>query len=1280
VTTGVPFPRGGLPSAGNCRLIDDTGAEQPLQAKPAATWDGPRGSVRWLTIDFVAMPGRTYALEFGADVQRESMTTPLRVENEDAIRVQTGAIAIDFPKQGVCPANLRMGKTPIAEGASSSSIDHNGQVADTKTAAADRQQIVVEESGPVRACVRVDRPYVRADGSHLVDCRTRYHFFAGLGLVKVLHEIRFTHSTKDIRWQAFDFNLGLILDPKSWQVAVDGSGEAGNQAVRIKPETSQVASYQVTYRHYGNPECRSGIAELKGERETVLHQGDKAGEWLQVRDARVAVTGSMRWFGEQFPVEWQARPDRLSLRLWSPRGGELDFGERGIKRFFGPAGEKYLLNWNAGREASSPIERFFYTAGQAAMARGDADGLGIHKHHEYHLHFAPAEQAAVGEEYGRLVAQPPLALAPGAWNAATGVMGPIAARPNDSPEEAIVDRLFDMSREMQDTFGDYGWWLFGAGPHYSYQWDATTGKHYADPRRFEYHTYQRETQQWWNYLRSGERKFFDWALPAENHWVDIAVSHEPTKCFTQYRGGAEDPATLHWARGDWAIDSTIHYLRHHDNAEAWLRGQSQFWGTYHRTLETTTLAYYLTGDERFNEVIQYWRSYYGDLAGKTSDSPDFQPWHREQAWYRPTPAGEKAKSWAEMIRDYAPFNSGSRHQLTLLFNLATLYEHTWDPKVGQAVKEYADAFLDPEHRIGVWRSQDNRAPIRAEAPIMAHYWVPALWRYARATYDPRMPQVFERYFRACLETDPFQEDVGVYSNSQIGYAYAFSKDPGHLRAAAAELQVLRPFAEPLARPEDLGQRLYNPYAPIRSFSGVPRLVWALSEAKRNQVEIPPPAITNLQRAPLVWRKSAEQEMRLTLWGFDRELDVRGPDGSPVRNLRVKTTRCVSATQPFDRTLAGFAAYEHQVILPQSAPDGWYTLIPRLEMAIVALQGGDAAWCHAAQPVAIALGDRWHWKVPAKTSLVQIETGAPRGLRVTAADGRPIGATMSATGWEITLAEEDAGRVLSFENSGGGEVWFRLRGAIAEEAWVATTADLLMSLPPVPAKDDRSSDAPHAGFAKGRFGQAVVIMPGTTLTLPDHQKVDGAVRQFFDLRQGTLEFWIKTMWDPRLRPASNISFIGNGLIEARVPWKLLYQEWAHVALVWRPLKEDPEQVILHVYVDGLDHAYYRSLHWEGYGNRPLSLPKDGKWLEQFVSKAPPGTPFALDELRLSSSPRYADLDVEFGGQQTVNPFNFMSPSGPFRADEDTRLLFHLDGNLNNDPAKGQPVLQGQLSTK
>src|SRR5205085_7975605 len=72
VTTGVPFPQGGLKDANQCRLVDDRGEEQPLQAKVAATWDAARASIRWLTIDFIARPGRKYSLEFGPDVTRKS--------------------------------------------------------------------------------------------------------------------------------------------------------------------------------------------------------------------------------------------------------------------------------------------------------------------------------------------------------------------------------------------------------------------------------------------------------------------------------------------------------------------------------------------------------------------------------------------------------------------------------------------------------------------------------------------------------------------------------------------------------------------------------------------------------------------------------------------------------------------------------------------------------------------------------------------------------------------------------------------------------------------------------------------------------------------------------------------------------------------------------------------------------------------------------------------------------------------------------------------------------
>src|SRR5688572_18742747 len=44
ITTGVPFPRGALKNAENCRLVDEKGNVHRLQAKVAATWDAEQTS------------------------------------------------------------------------------------------------------------------------------------------------------------------------------------------------------------------------------------------------------------------------------------------------------------------------------------------------------------------------------------------------------------------------------------------------------------------------------------------------------------------------------------------------------------------------------------------------------------------------------------------------------------------------------------------------------------------------------------------------------------------------------------------------------------------------------------------------------------------------------------------------------------------------------------------------------------------------------------------------------------------------------------------------------------------------------------------------------------------------------------------------------------------------------------------------------------------------------------------------------------------------------------
>ncbi len=1297
ITTGVPFPRGKLTSAEHCRLIDDRGVERPLQARVSATWDLEQKSVRWMTIDFVAEPGCKYALEFGDDIVRQQTATHLVETRDGNVTVATGALRVEFSATGnsavrTITADLDGdGQTSsgevVASGAAEGEhyyLDQSGQRFSSARDGIDRR-VVVESPGPVRVCVRVDGFYTGPGGERIAKYRTRYHFFAGLPLVKVIDELGFIGSTKQTRFTDIGFAIDLKVKTAGRRVVVDASGESGNQSLDVpwQADTQSVSSFQKTFRHYGNLEHEAAVVQTSAQQTKTLAQPERMGEWLQVSDDRSAVTGSLRWFWQQFPKEWEATPNQLTLHLWSPRGGELDFGAAGIEQFFGAGGAKYL---RAGQEkaALSPLEPFFLFADVPAIKRGAAQGLGINKHHEFWLHFGPASRRDDGAEYGRLAASQPLALASGAWNCSTDVFGPLASRPNDAPAEAAVDRIFDLSRQAQDEFGDYGWWLFGAGPHYSYHWDADAKKFFADSRRFEFHTYGKETQLWWNYLRSGERKFYDWAIPSENHWVDVAVSHQPTTIECDWRGGEPEHRTLHWRPGEWSIDSPTHYVRHHVRGEAWLRGGAQFWASYHRTLETTTLAYYLTGDERFNDVIEYWRTYFGELAGVTSASKDVRPWYREQPWFRSstlrvetTPDSESqatAKSWAAMIRDYAPFHSGTRHQMTMFFSLATLYEHTWDPRVGQALRECADAFLDPKHATGTWRPQDSDLPAHADAPSMGHFWVPALWKYSRVTHDPRMPDIFARYFAAGYAADPFREHetVGIYSNSYLGYAYYFTRDPRFLPLAAKELDLLRPYANPLSKPDEIGERIYNPYAPARTFAGTPRLIWALDAARKDGVRVGPRPLPP-QRTSIAIQKLAGKELHATLWGFDADLTLRGPDGKPFRDFAVKTDKFASEIQPFDRILPQYEVYLHRVTIPATAPAGDYIFTPKLELAVLDWTDSATPIWNGIQPLSLKPGDAVRLAISPGEQSLRLESADPALLRLRTHEGQDVLGKVTGNRVEFswTVAADRQVRIEIVTKPS----WFRIADRPEDVCWVtpATVSDAARAGPRILlATNDVLNDRDET-FLPGRFGSAMQLVPKRALHIPDHVLLGNVESPLFDERQGTIEFWVRKQWDERLTPIKLPSLLTNGVITFPTPSKLKLHEWTHVALVWAPYRGNPERTMIYNYIDGRDSAFYRSANWDGYSSaRPSSRPKTAKRLMEFVSRAVAGTAFSIDELRISNVARYADLQVEYGPQQTFNPVRFDPPTEPFQPDPQTLLLMHFDDNLNATVPKQLPA--------
>ena len=86
------------------------------------------------------------------------------------------------------------------------------------------EAVVLEECGPVRACVRVDGFYTGPEGERIVRYRTRYHFFVGLGLIKVSNEFKIVGATRGAHFQDIGFSLRLVEDASQRTIVVDGSG------------------------------------------------------------------------------------------------------------------------------------------------------------------------------------------------------------------------------------------------------------------------------------------------------------------------------------------------------------------------------------------------------------------------------------------------------------------------------------------------------------------------------------------------------------------------------------------------------------------------------------------------------------------------------------------------------------------------------------------------------------------------------------------------------------------------------------------------------------------------------------------------------------------------------------------------------------------------------------------------------------------------------------------------------------------------------------------------
>ncbi len=271
VTWGVPWPRGTVAPATAFALRDGRGAAIPLQSWVLARW--PDGSIKW-SGHAIAVNGQLdvpFTLEpaSGAGVAGDA----LRVEHRrEAIEIDAGALRCRIPLSGerFVEGLSVAGREVVRAGRlvcilrDSSRYDAEGILRD-ETLAGTVESVVVEQEGPVRACVRITGSFAAGRAARFPFV-LRLSFYAGVAYVNIVHTFVYDGDI------AADFVAGLGV---SFEVPM--RGEPHNRHVRLAG---------------GDGLFKEAVRQLPGWNEgfAAAHQGLAA---QQVAGRRVADAASL---------------------------------------------------------------------------------------------------------------------------------------------------------------------------------------------------------------------------------------------------------------------------------------------------------------------------------------------------------------------------------------------------------------------------------------------------------------------------------------------------------------------------------------------------------------------------------------------------------------------------------------------------------------------------------------------------------------------------------------------------------------------------------------------------------------------------------------------------------------------------------------------------------------------------------------------------------------------------------------------------------------------------
>ncbi|MBC2605017.1 Tat pathway signal sequence domain protein [Pelagicoccus albus] len=607
-TWGLPWPQGELQTEDALTLKNEAGEELPLQTWTTAYW--PDGSVKWTGHAIAATSAASQTL-FVAKGNPVKPASPTLVTDRGAyLTVETGPIRCVIPAHGdVIFTSIERNGRAMAENArligyrQSKPEFEAGEAHDTESFLGRTKKVEIEQSGPVRAVIKVTGTHLTPAGREWLPFTLRLYFYAGSESVRMSHTFVYDTDGKSdfIKGMGLRFDVPMVDEQHQRHVRFAGEGKGlwgeairGITGLRRDPgqavREAQIAGLptppleewdeRVSSRMQYIPTWGDFSLSQESANGFTLRKRTKPGHgWIDVdqgnRAAGVAYIGGISG-GVLFGMRdfWQLHPAKLDIRnantdlaeatvwIWSPDAPAMD------TRFYhdGMGMDTYEEQYDGGLAIT--YEDYEPDLGSAyGVARTTDFTLCV-------VEATPSRERTTA--LAESISMPAMLTATPEYYLASGVFGSLWSLPDRSTEakKEIEDRLdwaVQYYKSQIEQRHWYGFWNYGDVMH-TYDRDRHVWRYDVGGFAWDNSELSPDLWLWYSFLRTGRRDDFRIAEAMTRHNRDVDIYHV----------------------GKYAGLGSRHNVQH--------------WGCSAKQLRISTSAYrrfhyFLTADERTGDVL-----------------------------------------------------------------------------------------------------------------------------------------------------------------------------------------------------------------------------------------------------------------------------------------------------------------------------------------------------------------------------------------------------------------------------------------------------------------------------------------------------------------------------------------------------------------------------------------------------------------------------------------------------------------------------------------------------